>query len=139
MELIPRPHERLSLKIVEMAAVYMELVMIKSYLELRSPATQYSSVCISVRRDTVLWKANTSSSPVKIAREPDASCCIKRENQITAARQGKEIINTSKLKTKRFLKLTSPQVIRDSDEFSIEKKQYYGLQTCILARGNGLK
>jgi len=68
MELNPRPHERLSLMIVEMAAVY-GVSNDKSYLELRSPATQYSSVCISVSRETVLWKANTSSSPVKIARE----------------------------------------------------------------------
>lgn len=37
-------------------------------LVLLSPSVQYSSVCICVSRDTVLWKANLSSSPLKIDR-----------------------------------------------------------------------
>lgn len=43
-------------------------------LVLLSPSIQYSSVCISVSRDTVLWKANLSSSPLKIDRLLASSC-----------------------------------------------------------------
>lgn len=42
--------------------------------KLLSPSSQYSSVCISVRRDTVLWKANLSSSPLKMDRLLASSC-----------------------------------------------------------------
>lgn len=41
---------------------------------LLSPSSQYSSDCISVRRDTVLWKANLSSSPLKMDRLLASSC-----------------------------------------------------------------
>jgi len=41
---------------------------------LRSPSNQYFSDCISVRRDTVLWKANISSSPLKMDRLLASSC-----------------------------------------------------------------
>lgn len=43
---------------------------------LRSPSIQYSSVCISVSRDNVLWKANLSSSPLKMDRLLASSCHV---------------------------------------------------------------
>lgn len=51
-------------------------------LVLLSPSIQYSSVCISVSRDTVLWKANLSSSPLKIDRLLASSCLSAGAKQI---------------------------------------------------------
>lgn len=53
---------------------------------LLSPSIQYSSVCISVRRDTVLWKAKRSSSPLKMDRLL-ASSCLTTGDQSTQFRQ----------------------------------------------------
>lgn len=50
-------------------------------LVLLSPSIQYSSVCISVSRDTVLWKANLSSSPLKIDRLLASSCFMHKFTQ----------------------------------------------------------
>ncbi|KAG9336224.1 hypothetical protein JZ751_002571 [Albula glossodonta] len=46
----------------------------QSYVVLLSPSVQYFSVCISESRDTVLWKAKTSSSPLKMESPPAESC-----------------------------------------------------------------
>lgn len=51
-------------------------------LVLLSPSSQYSSVCISVSRDTVLWKANLSSSPLKMDRLLASSCFAHKVPQL---------------------------------------------------------
>lgn len=68
--------------------------------KLLSPSSQYSSVCISVSRDTVLWKANLSSSPLKMARLLASSCrkhTLKAEYAETCINRFSTLIFTSGL------------------------------------------